>query len=136
MDWRALVAVGFGGGVGSVMRYLVTLAVMQRTGPGFPWATLGINLVGSFAIGIVAELAIARATGLSPVMRLFLMTGILGGFTTFSAFSLDLVILMGDRAEMAALVYAAVSVLGGFIAAYFGIALVRALASSAAGFTT
>lgn len=124
---RALFAVALGGGVGSVLRYLVTLAVTQRAGPGFPWATLLINVAGSLVIGIIAELSVTRALGIGSVTRLFLMTGILGGFTTFSTFSLDIVTLASERAALLAIAYASGSVILGFAAAFAGIVLVRAL---------
>ena len=127
VDWRAILAIGVGGGIGSVLRYLVTLVVTQRYGPGFPWSTFVINITGSLVIGIVAELSQTRSVALSPVTRLFLMTGILGGFTTFSTFSLDIVTLAGERAILLALLYAGGSVALGFAAAYVGIVLVRAL---------
>lgn len=125
-EWRAVLAIAIGGGIGSVMRYVVTVLVTQRLGPGFPWATLAINVVGSLVIGIVAELSLARSIAISPVTRLFLMTGILGGFTTFSTFSLDMVTLAGERAALLACAYAGGSVVLGFVAAYAGIVLVRA----------
>ena len=124
---RALFAVALGGGLGSVLRYLVTLAVTQRAGPGFPWATLLINVAGSLVIGIIAELSVTRALGIGSVTRLFLMTGILGGFTTFSTFSLDIVTLASERAALLAIAYASGSVILGFAAAFAGIVLVRAL---------
>lgn len=126
-DLRALLAIAVGGGIGSVLRYVVTLLVTQRAGPGFPWATLAINVAGSLAIGIIAELSVTRALGIGPVARLFLMTGILGGFTTFSTFSLDIVTLAGERAALLACAYAGGSVVLGFAAAFAGIVLVRAL---------
>jgi CrcB protein len=127
LDWRAIAAIFVGGGVGSVLRFAVTLVMTQRLGPGFPWATFAINVFGSLIIGIVFELAQTRALGIGPIVRLFLMTGILGGFTTFSTFSLDIVTLAGDRAGSLALLYAIGSVAIGFAAAYAGIVAVRAI---------
>jgi CrcB protein len=126
-DWRALAAIALGGGFGSVLRYLVTIGMTQRLGPGFPWSTLTINIAGSLIIGVVAELSQTRSVALSPTTRLFLMTGILGGFTTFSTFSLDVVTLAGERAGALALLYAGGSVVLGFVAAYAGMVVVRAL---------
>ena len=127
LNWQTLAAVAAGGGLGSVLRYVLGFAVTQRVGPGFPWGTLIINLTGSLIIGLVAELSQTRALGISPAMRVFLMVGVLGGYTTFSTFSLDMVTLVGDRAMPLALIYGFGSVLGGFIAAFAGIALGRAL---------
>ena len=127
LDWRSLFAILIGGGIGSVVRYLVTLGVTQRFGPGFPWATMLINVSGSLIIGVVFEMSQTRAIGMSQTMRLFLMTGILGGYTTFSTFSLDMVLLFGERAAAFALLYAAGSVVLGLAGAFAGIILVRAL---------
>lgn len=124
-DWRIVAAVLTGGGIGSFLRYAVTFAVTQRLGPGFPYATFGINVLGSVLIGIVAELSQTRALGVTPLARIFLMTGVLGGFTTFSTFSLDMVTLAGERASVLAIVYGLGSVVCGFAAAYAGIVAVR-----------
>ena len=126
-NWQALTAILVGGGVGSVLRYAVTVVLTQRFGPGFPWATFAINIAGSLIIGIVFELSQTRAFGVTPIVRIFLMTGVLGGFTTFSTFSLDLVTLAAERATLLALVYGAGSVVAGFVAAYAGIVAIRAL---------
>ena len=126
LDWRSLLAILAGGGIGSVLRYLVTLGVTQRFGPGFPWATMLINVTGSLVIGAVFELSQTRSIGMPTVVRLFLMTGILGGYTTFSTFSLDIALLAGERAAAAAVFYAAGSVILGLVAAFAGIFAVRA----------
>lgn len=127
LDWRTLLAILAGGGIGSVLRYVVTLGVTQRLGPGFPYATLLINVTGSLIIGVVFELSQTRAIGMSPVLRLFLMTGVLGGYTTFSTFSLDVALLAGERAVLLSIVYAAGSVILGLAAAVAGIIAVRSL---------
>lgn len=126
-DWRALLAIVAGGGIGSVLRYVVTATMTQRFGPGFPWATLAINVSGSLVIGIVFELAQSRSIGMPPIARLFLMTGVLGGYTTFSTFSLDAILLAAERASYLALAYTAGSVVLGLGAAFAGIVLVRAV---------
>lgn len=133
MTWRAIVAVAAGGALGSVLRYAVTIAVTQRAGPGFPWATLLINVVGSFAIGAIAELALTRAFGVSPQVRLFAAVGVLGGFTTFSTFSLDFVGLVGERAFVPALAYATGSVVLGIAAAYAGMVIARSVIALPSG---
>jgi protein CrcB len=82
--------VGVGGALGSVARYWMTLAVGRLTGGTFPWHTVAINVIGSGVIGAVAATALAETrAALSPELRVFLMTGVCGGFTTFSAFSLQ-----------------------------------------------
>ncbi len=126
-EWRSLLAILAGGGIGSVIRYVVTVSLTQRLGPGFPWATMLINITGSLVIGIVFEMSQTRAIGMPNMWRLFLMTGILGGYTTFSTFSLDMVLLFGERAAGVALLYAGASVVLGLAAAMTGIIFVRAL---------
>ena len=104
-----------GGGLGALLRYLAALTV------GGPLSTLAVNLVGSFAIGVLAATIPPEA---GPA-RLFLMTGLLGGFTTFSAFSLDALALYqrGDLGQAAA--YVAASVVLSLAAAAAGLALAR-----------
>ncbi|MFN6951953.1 MAG: fluoride efflux transporter CrcB, partial [Albidovulum sp.] len=83
---QTLLQVALGGALGASARYLTNVTVMRIIGPGFPWATVFVNVIGSFLMGaLVVLLAHKDATRLAP----FLMTGVLGGFTTFSAFSLD-----------------------------------------------
>ncbi|MEM1389035.1 MAG: fluoride efflux transporter CrcB [Pseudomonadota bacterium] len=78
--------VALGGAIGAVCRYYVGVITLRLMGPGFPWGTLAVNVIGSFIMGVlVVVLAQFSATRMAP----FLMTGLLGGFTTFSAFSLD-----------------------------------------------
>lgn len=125
MTQALLVAIG--GAIGSVLRYYVGLWALRAAGPGFPWGTLAVNLVGCFLIGVLAEV-IGRKFGGSVELRLLLITGGLGGFTTFSAFSLDTLLLI-ERGEMtAALLYIASSVVLSLIAVFGGATLVRALA--------
>lgn len=126
-DWRIVVAILAGGGIGSVLRYAMTFGITQRFGPGFPWATFAINLLGSLVIGMVFQLAQTRALGVTPLVRIFLMTGVLGGFTTFSTFSLDLVTLSAEGAPLLAFLYGTGSVIFGFAGAYIGIVAMRAL---------
>ena len=83
-------AVAVGGACGSVARFWMTGAMAALTGPRFPWGTLAINILGSFVIGLVAGITLTPArVGMHPDLRIFFMTGICGGFTTFSAFSLQ-----------------------------------------------
>ncbi len=126
-DWRLVAAILLGGGLGSVARYAVTVVVTQRVGPGFPWATFAINVLGSIIIGVVFELSQTRVLGFSTLTRVFLMTGVLGGFTTFSTYSLDIVTLASERAIGLALLYAGGSVVTGFLGAYAGMVAIRAL---------
>ncbi len=89
---NAILAVGAGGAVGSVLRYLLTGAVQRLAGNGFPAGTVVVNVLGSFAIGLLYVWLVERDG--SPGLRALLMVGLLGGFTTFSSFSLETVNLM------------------------------------------
>jgi CrcB protein len=121
-----LVLVALGGAIGASLRHLVGLAALRLAGPGYPWGTLTANLVGCFAMGVFIEL-LARRFGSSNELRLFVATGILGGFTTFSAFSLDFAVLWERGAALSAFGYAAMSVGGALGALFLGLWVVRAL---------
>lgn len=121
-----ILLVAAGGALGSVLRYLVGLWTLRGFGPSFPWGTLIVNVTGSFLIGALAE-AITRKFGVSAEMRLFLITGILGGYTTFSAFSLDAITLVERGEPVTAVIYVGASVLLSAIAVFAGLALVRAM---------
>lgn len=115
-----------GGALGAGARHLVNRAMLAWFGPSFPWGTLTVNLVGGFCMGLLVGLL--SKFGGTETLRLFLATGVLGGFTTFSAFSLDLVTL-ADRGQPAlALGYAALSVGGAAAALVAGLELTRAAA--------
>jgi len=120
-----LLLVMIGGGIGAGARHLVNLGVPRMVGVGFPWSTVVVNIVGSFAMGILVGL-LARRSGDTTAVRLFLATGILGGFTTFSAFSLDFATLWQRGAAGTAFAYALLSVLGALAAIFAGLWLVRA----------
>ncbi|MFS8144378.1 protein CrcB [Rhizobium sp. R635] len=119
-----LVAVG--GAIGSVLRYYVGQWTLRLLGPAFPWGTLAVNVVGCFVIGVLAEL-IARKFNASMELRLLLITGFLGGFTTFSAFSLDAISLFEGGNTVAGGVYIAASVGLSMAAVFAGLAIMRAL---------
>lgn len=129
IGWQSALAVVAGGGIGSLIRYLVTFGIMQRLGPGFPWWTFIINVTGSFVIGIVFEITQTRACPGAPLLRVFLMTGVLGGYTTFSTFSLETLQQIGDRVILLAAAYAIGSVVLGVAAAYCGVILARAISN-------
>ncbi|MDB5071125.1 MAG: camphor resistance protein CrcB [Candidatus Eremiobacteraeota bacterium] len=125
-QWAAVGAVAVGGAMGSVFRFLVGIWFLQRVGPGFPWGTFVVNMSGAFAIGMVLELAQTRI-GLNPYARLFLATGILGGYTTFSAFAYETYLLGRDAFPAQALLYGFGSVIAGVAAVFLGIAVARAV---------
>lgn len=115
-----------GGAIGAGGRYLVNVGVGRYAGvtASFPWPTFVANVVGSFAMGVVIGLLALKFTG-SPELRTFIATGILGGFTTFSAFSADVVALMERQQPGLAAVYAASSVAFAVGALVLGMMLVR-----------
>ncbi len=118
-----------GAGIGGVLRHLVNLSAARWLGIDFPWGTLAVNIVGSFVMGVLAGYFAFRAG--QPGMqewRLFLTTGVLGGFTTFSAFSLDLALLYERGALGTTAVYGLASVVISVSALFLGLFLVRSLA--------
>jgi CrcB protein len=125
---QALALVFIGGGLGASMRHLVNLGAARLFGISFPWGTMGINIAGSLAMGLLVAWLVARYAGADQNLRLFLATGILGGFTTFSAFSLDAVALWERGSQGAAAFYVAGSVVLSLAALIGGLALGRALA--------
>jgi len=107
---KAILCVGLGGFTGSVLRYLVALWIHpDGVRAGFPWATLVVNVAGCFAIGVLGHLVESRQV-FSADVRLFLFVGVLGGFTTFSAFGNDTVNLFRAGNAIAALINVAASV--------------------------
>jgi len=119
----------FGAGLGGALRHGVNLGCARLCGLEFPWGTLVINVLGSGLMGLIAGwFAFKAGEAWSQSARLFLTTGVLGGFTTFSAFSLD-AILMWERGELgSALLYIIGSVVLSLVALVLGLALVRSLA--------
>ena len=121
-----LLLVAAGGAIGASLRHLVNLASLRLAGPSFPWSTMAVNVAGSFAMGVFVEL-LARRFNASNELRLFIATGVLGGFTTFSAFSLDFAVLWERGAALPALAYAITSVLGSILALFLGLWLARSI---------
>ncbi len=120
-------AVAAGGAVGSLARFWLAAAMTMLTGPRFPWGTLLINVVGSFVIGLVAAVTLTPARiAMHPDLRIFLMVGICGGFTTFSAFSLQTLELLQSGDTSPAMAYVAGSVALCLAAVWGGWALGRA----------
>ena len=116
-------AVGLGGAVGAMGR--AGIAALLTSGAAFPWSTLAANLIGSVAIGLIWA-ALNRAEA-APLWSAFLITGVLGGFTTFSTFSLDTVLLFEQGAWQTALGYVALSIASCVVGAGLGVGLIRAL---------
>ena len=122
-----LIFVAAGGAVGASLRHLVNQASLRLFGPHFPWGTLFVNVVGSLVMGLFVAWLVRRLGG-GPEARLFVATGLLGGFTTFSAFSLDVAVLWERGAGSLALLYAAASVLLSVAALFAGLAIGRSMA--------
>ncbi|MES2055892.1 MAG: fluoride efflux transporter CrcB [Pseudomonadota bacterium] len=124
---NSLLLVMAGGAVGSGARFLTGRATLAWFGPSYPWGTLAVNLIGGFLMGALVG-TLARVSVPGENWRLLLAVGVLGGFTTFSAFSLDTVVMLqrGDL-SMAAL-YVLASVIGSIAALFAGLSLIRAVA--------
>ncbi len=120
---KQLLAVALGGGIGAVLRYSVGEWIHRISGPLFPWGTLTVNLAGCFLIGIIWELS--NTTLLSPQFRLFVMTGLLGAFTTFSTFSLETLNLIRDGEIRLAVANQVISVAFGLVLVLAGFVSVR-----------
>lgn len=118
-------AVAAGGAVGSLLRYWSALGLHALLGRGFPYGTLAVNIVGSFVIGVLYVVLTERTN--SPELRALLMTGVLGGFTTFSAFSLETVLLMELGEPLKALLNVVLSVVVCVALAWIGIGAARHL---------
>ena len=113
-----------GAGLGGALRHGVNVATARLLGHGFPLGTMIVNIAGSFLIGVLAGYFLLRP-GVPQETRLFLTTGVLGGFTTFSAFSLDTALLLERQAYGAAFGYAAGSVVASIVALFVGLAVFR-----------
>lgn len=116
-----------GGALGSVCRYLVGIGAGRVLGSNFPFGTMIVNVVGSFAMGLFVEFLALKFNG-SESLRLFVAVGVLGGFTTLSSFSLDTIVLFERGAVTTAVVYAGGSILLSLAALIAGLQFVRALA--------
>lgn len=124
-----LLLVMTGGAAGSGARYLVGRWTLAAFGPGWPWGTMTVNLVGGLLMGaLVGLLARGVGGGQSETWRVLLGVGVLGGFTTFSAFALDTVGMIERGALATAFAYVAVSVIGSVAALFAGLSLVRVAA--------
>jgi CrcB protein len=122
----SLLLVMLGGALGAGARHLFGRGALVLLGPAFPWGTLAVNLLGGLLMGVLAG-TLAR-TGAGEPWRLLLGVGVLGGFTTFSAFSLDTVTLIGRGDAGLATAYVLASVIGSVAALYAGLGIARATA--------
>lgn len=129
--FAASLHVALGGAIGSVLRYQLGRGTTHWLGPQavstFPWATLAVNLLGSLVMGLLAGWLARHGENTEPV-RLLVGVGLLGGFTTFSAFSLEMMVLIERGQAAHAFIYAVVSVLAGLTALYIGMIAMRVAA--------
>lgn len=122
---NSLFPVMIGGAIGAGARHLVGQVMLARLGPGFPWWTLSVNIAGSLAMGLLIGL-LARSGG-TETTRLFVGVGLLGGFTTFSSFSMEFWLLFERGQTGQAVFYVLASVIGALLACGAGIIAVRQL---------
>jgi CrcB protein len=124
---QRILLVAAGGAIGSVARYLVGMLTLRTLGPGWPHGTLAVNIVGSFLIGALAGYLAYRGGLGQDRLRLLLQVGFLGGFTTFSAYSLEVGLMIERRAYAQAAAYSLSSVVLGVAALFVGLTLSRRL---------
>jgi len=121
-----LMLIGVFGGAGCISRYLISSGLNAWLGKAFPYGTLAVNVIGSFIIGIIFEVAL-RGSVISPTLRLALTTGFLGGLTTFSTFSFETVELFLNGNYLTGVLNTLISLVVCFLSTYLGIWLVRQL---------
>lgn len=122
---KILLAIGTGSFLGGILRYLIAQFIQQKFLSSFPFGTMTVNLAGCLLIGVV--FGIAERGTLTQEWRLFLATGLLGGFTTFSAFSMETVNMLRDGEFWYATAYLSVSLIVGLIATFIGISIIKLL---------
>jgi fluoride exporter len=126
MNWAIVLAVALGGALGSLARYFLAGTIQSAVSPGFPLGIFVVNISGGFIMGVIVELGALKMT-LTPELRAFLTVGVLGGYTTFSTFSLDSALLIERGAWGSAAAYMAGSAILSVLALFCGLWLVRAL---------
>ena len=122
---KIILAVGLGSFIGGICRYMVTLFIQNKFLTTFPFGTMFVNVLGCFLIGVIY--ALSDRGNLSPLWRMFLATGMMGGFTTFSTFSNETVSMLRDAEYVPAFSYIAFSIIIGLAATIGGISLVKYL---------
>jgi fluoride exporter len=123
----SLSLVALGGGLGAVMRFVSSHFISRLLGTAFPWGTFSVNIFGGLLMGLMTGWFVAHYPAHTPPLRLFLVTGVLGGFTTFSAFSLEIVDLIDRGQAGMALAYAFVSVFISVAAVFGGLLFAKSL---------
>ena len=124
MDIYKILAVGLGGFLGSVARYITVKSLDEKLNAVFPYGTLTVNIIGSFLLGLIYSIALRKA-GVTENWRLFLGVGFCGGFTTFSAFALENFMLIQQKFIGISLVYTSISLVAGLFALVAGMWLGR-----------
>jgi CrcB protein len=122
---KLVLAIGLGSFIGGASRYLLTLFIQNKVLSTFPYGTLAVNIIGCFLIGVIYGLS--DRGNINAEWRLFLATGIMGGFTTFSSFSNETVSMVRDAQYWQAFTYVGLSVVVGFAATFGGISLIKYL---------
>ena len=122
MSW---LYVALGGALGASLRHGANVLALKALGPGWPWGTVFVNLVGGLAMGLLVGWLAFRGEAGAQTWRLFLGVGLLGGFTTFSAFALDAMVMIERKAFASAALYMGVSVAGAVLALGLGLMLAR-----------
>ena len=123
---NSVLMVAAGGALGAVARYAAGLASTRMFGAGgWPWGTFAVNVVGGLLIGLATGWIAYRGAAQSEAIRLFVVVGVLGGFTTFSAFSLEVVSLLERREMATATLYVLASVFLSVVAAFVGLTIMR-----------
>lgn len=118
-----------GGAAGTGARYLMSGWLLRALGPGFPWGTLAVNVLGSFLLGLIMQVALTT-TLISPTLRLGLTTGVMGGFTTYSTFNYETLQYLQQNEWLAAGANLAATVLVCLVAGALGVLTGRLLAGS------
>ena len=125
---RSLILVMAGGAIGAALRWQIGRVALDRLGHGFPWGTWFVNLAGGFLAGLAAGVLMRQGSAGEP-LRLFLMVGVLGGFTTFSAFSLEAAFMIQRGQHLAAACYAVSSFAGSVLLLFAGLWLARTVSA-------
>ncbi len=119
---KTILLIGLGGGVGSILRYLTTVAVNRLWPATFPWGTFTVNMAGSFLVGILVGF-FGRQLPVNTDVRFLLITGFCGGYTTFSTFASENISLLQSGQSLTAFAYMAGSLLAGLLAVWIGLFL-------------
>lgn len=124
MNMKLILIIGIGGFIGTIFRYIISIGIQNKFLSSYPFGTFTVNIIGCFLIGIIY--ALSDRGNISVEWRLFIATGILGGFTTFSSFSNETVSMLRDAQYGFALLYVLSSVTIGILATFAGIFLIKA----------